>query len=74
MTGGDAAYETAILKKWAGDNVIGVIYGSILTRALTPPEGWPGTARCCSTATTPPGGTCQWCPPNAAAASGRPPR
>lgn len=39
MSGGDAAYEAVILKKWAGDNAIGVIYGSILTRALTPPEG-----------------------------------
>lgn len=39
MTGGDAAYEAAMLRKWAGDSAIGVIYGSILTRALTPPEG-----------------------------------
>jgi LacI family transcriptional regulator len=39
MTGGDAAYEAAVLKKWAGDNAIGVIYGSILTRALAPPDG-----------------------------------
>ena len=39
MTGGDATYEAAVLKKWAGDNAIGVIYGSILTRALTPPDG-----------------------------------
>ena len=39
MTGGDESYEAAMLRKWAGDNAIGVIYGSILTRALTPPEG-----------------------------------
>lgn len=39
MTGSDAEYEAAMLRKWAGDNAMGVIYGSILTRALTPPEG-----------------------------------
>jgi len=39
MTGGDRDYEAAILRKWAGDNAIGVIYGSILTHAVTPPEG-----------------------------------
>ena len=38
MTGGDTDYEAAVLKKWAGDNAIGVIYGSILTREITPPE------------------------------------
>ena len=39
MTGGDPSYEAAVLKKWSGDNAIGVIYGSILTRSVTPPEG-----------------------------------
>lgn len=38
MTGGNPDIEAAILKKWAGDNVIGVVYGSILTRALSPPD------------------------------------
>ncbi len=38
MTGGNPELEAAILKKWAGDNVIGVIYGSILTRELTAPD------------------------------------
>ena len=38
MTGGDRDYEIEVLKKWAGDNAIGVIYGSILTREATPPE------------------------------------
>jgi len=37
MTGGDPSYEARILKKWAQDNVIGVIYGSILTREVHPP-------------------------------------
>jgi LacI family transcriptional regulator len=39
MTGGDPDYETEVLKKWSGDNAIGVIYGSILTRELVTPEG-----------------------------------
>lgn len=39
MTGGDPDYEAEVLKKWSGDNAIGVIYGSILTRELAPPEG-----------------------------------
>ncbi len=39
MTGGDPAYETATLRKWAADGVQGVIYGSILTREITPPDG-----------------------------------
>lgn len=39
MTGGDAEYEAEVLKKWVGDNAIGVIYGSILTRVLTAPDG-----------------------------------
>ncbi|MCC5962253.1 MAG: LacI family DNA-binding transcriptional regulator [Rhodobacteraceae bacterium] len=38
MTGGDPEYEAAILRKWAADNVQGVIYGSILTRQITPPD------------------------------------
>lgn len=37
MTGGNRAYEEAVLKKWAQDGVVGVIYGSILTREVTPP-------------------------------------
>lgn len=39
MTGGDAEYEAQVLKKWSGDNAVGVIYGSILTRELSVPEG-----------------------------------
>lgn len=38
MTGGDHAYEAAILRKWAADRVVGVIYCSILTRQVEPPE------------------------------------
>lgn len=38
MTGGDPDYEIQVLKKWSGDNAIGVIYGSILTREVTAPE------------------------------------
>jgi len=38
MTGGDPDYETEILKKWSGDNVLGVIYASILTREVQPPD------------------------------------
>lgn len=38
MTGGDPAYEAAILRKWAADRVEGVIYGSILTRRIAPPD------------------------------------
>lgn len=38
MSGGDAAYEAAILRKWAAERVEGVIYGSILTRRITPPD------------------------------------
>lgn len=38
MTGGDAAYESAILRKWSSDRVEGVVYGSILTRQVTPPD------------------------------------
>lgn len=39
MTGGDADYETEVLKKWMGDNALGVIYGSILTREVAAPDG-----------------------------------
>ncbi len=38
MTGGDRAYEAAILRKWATDRVVGIVYGSILTRRITPPD------------------------------------
>ncbi len=38
MTGGDSDYEAAVLKKWAVDRIHGVIYGSILTRQVTPPD------------------------------------
>lgn len=37
MTGGDSSYETEVLKKWSGDNALGVIFGSILTREVAPP-------------------------------------
>lgn len=39
MTGGDPDYKSEVLKKWSGDNALGVIYGSILTRELTGPDG-----------------------------------
>lgn len=39
MTGGNPDYEAEVLKKWSGDNAIGVIYGSILTRELSAPDG-----------------------------------
>lgn len=38
MTGGDRAYEETVLERWVHDGVTGVIYGSILTRRVTPPE------------------------------------
>lgn len=38
MTGGDAQYESAVLKKWGHDGVVGVIYSSILTREAKPPD------------------------------------
>jgi LacI family transcriptional regulator len=38
MTGGDPNYEAAVLRKWAADRVDGVIYASILTRRVSPPE------------------------------------
>lgn len=37
MTGGDRAYENAVLRKWANDRVAGVVYGSILTHKVDPP-------------------------------------
>lgn len=38
MTGEDREYETALLNKWIAQGVVGVIYCSILTRSITPPE------------------------------------
>ena len=38
MTGGDRQYESEVLKKWSRDRVQGVVYGSILTREVTPPD------------------------------------
>ena len=38
MTGGDKEYESAILRKWSNDRVLGVIYSSILTRKIRAPE------------------------------------
>jgi DNA-binding LacI/PurR family transcriptional regulator len=38
MTGGDRSYEAAVLRKWAADRVDGVIYASILTRRVEPPD------------------------------------
>lgn len=37
MTGGDTQYEAEVLRKWAQEDVIGVIYSSILTRSIIPP-------------------------------------
>lgn len=39
MTGGDKDYEAAVLRKWANEQVLGVIYGAILTRNAEPPDG-----------------------------------
>ena len=39
MTGGNPQYEAEVLKKWAQDGVVGVIYGSILTRKVALPDG-----------------------------------
>jgi LacI family transcriptional regulator len=39
MTGGNPDYEAEVLRKWSGDSAIGVIYGSILTRELSAPDG-----------------------------------
>ena len=38
VTRGDRSYETAVLRKWASDRIDGVIYGSILTRRVSPPD------------------------------------
>jgi LacI family transcriptional regulator len=38
MTGADRGYEAAVLRKWAADRVEGVIYASILTRQVEPPD------------------------------------
>jgi LacI family transcriptional regulator len=38
MSGGRRDYEVAALRKWARDRVDGVIYGSILTRRVSPPD------------------------------------
>ncbi len=38
VTGGDKDYERAILRKWTADRVRGVIYSSILTHVVSPPE------------------------------------
>jgi LacI family transcriptional regulator len=38
MTGTDRAYEQMVLDRWMNDGVTGIIYGSILTRAITPPR------------------------------------
>lgn len=37
MTGEDESYEKALLDKWLQQGIAGVIYCSILTRAVTPP-------------------------------------
>lgn len=42
MTGGDRDYENAVLKKWSQERVQGVIYGSILTREVMPPDALAG--------------------------------
>jgi len=42
MTGGDHDYEKAVLRKWAADRVRGVIFGSILTHRVTPPDALAG--------------------------------
>ncbi len=39
MTGGNKEYESAILRKWSADRVLGVVFASILTRSATPPDG-----------------------------------
>jgi len=38
MTGDNSDYEIEVLKKWAGDKALGVIYGSILTREIQPTD------------------------------------
>jgi len=42
MTGGNRDYENAVLRKWAADRVRGVIFGSILTHRVTPPDALAG--------------------------------
>jgi len=37
MTGGDADYEAMVLNKWSNEDFAGIIYSSILTRAVVPP-------------------------------------
>lgn len=37
MSGGDSAYEAAVLRRWAQERVDGVVYASILTREVDPP-------------------------------------
>lgn len=37
MTGGDPAYESTVLRRWAQDRVDGVVYASIITREIEPP-------------------------------------
>jgi len=39
MTGADRNYENEILRKWTDEQIDGVIYGSILTRKVNPPDG-----------------------------------
>ena len=39
MTGNDKEYEAAVLRRWSTDRVLGVIYTSMVTRAVTPPTG-----------------------------------
>jgi LacI family transcriptional regulator len=36
MTGGNRDFEAAVLRKWSRDRVLGVVYGSILTRQVVP--------------------------------------
>lgn len=38
MTGGDPAYESAVLRRWAQERIDGVVYASILTREIEPPK------------------------------------
>ena len=38
MSGGERAYEEAVIGRWLDDGATGIIYASILTRKVTPPE------------------------------------
>ncbi|RYG89303.1 LacI family DNA-binding transcriptional regulator [Loktanella sp. IMCC34160] len=38
MTGGNRDYEATALRKWAADGVAGIVYASILTRKVAPPD------------------------------------